>query len=100
MQAKRKTLMRKTISHAAIHQEEKMELVHSGKDYFSRLRNIISHAKSEIHLQTYIFENDSTGLKITKALTEAANRKVKVYVLLNGYGPAKLSKPKLIMQNR
>ncbi|TAL57154.1 MAG: hypothetical protein EPN85_14310 [Bacteroidetes bacterium] len=43
---------------------ENVELVHSGEDYFIRLLNIISNAKSEIHLQTYIFENDCTGTKI------------------------------------
>ncbi|MEK6616576.1 MAG: phospholipase D-like domain-containing protein [Bacteroidota bacterium] len=67
-----------------------IELVHSGEDYFYRLRNIILNAKSEIHLQTYIFENDSTGIEIADALKEAASRNVKVYVLLDGYGSAKL----------
>lgn len=67
------------------------ELVHSGEDYFLRLLNIITNAKNEIHLQTYIFENDSTGLEVVKALKEAANRKVSVYVLVDGYGSAKLS---------
>lgn len=65
-------------------------LVHSGEDYFLRLRNIISKAQNEIHLQSYIFENDTTGLEIAEALKEAANRKVKVYVLLDGYGSSKL----------
>jgi cardiolipin synthase len=65
-------------------------LVHSGEDYFLRLRNIISKAQNEIHIQSYIFENDTTGLEIAEALKEAANRKVKVYVLLDGYGSLKL----------
>lgn len=65
-------------------------LVHSGEDYFLRLRNIISKAQNEIHLQSYIFENDTTGLEIAEALKEAANSKVKVYVLLDGYGSSKL----------
>lgn len=69
---------------------ENIELVHSGEDYFFRLLRIISKAQSEIHFQTYIFENDSTGLEISRALKEAANRNVKVYVLLDGYGSAKL----------
>lgn len=69
---------------------ETIELVHSGEDYFFRLLHIISNAQSEIHFQTYIFENDSTGLEIAKALKEAANRGVKVYVLLDGYGSSKL----------
>ena len=67
-----------------------IELVHSGEDYFFRLLHIISNAKSEIHFQTYIFENDSTGLEIVRALKEAANRSVKVYLLLDGFGSGKL----------
>lgn len=69
---------------------EKIELVHSGHDYFVRLQNIISKAQSEIHLQTYIFENDSTGLEIANALKEAASRKVKIYLLPDAYGSSSL----------
>jgi cardiolipin synthase len=75
---------------------EKVILVHSGEDYFLRARNIILNAQSEIHLQTYIFENDATGIEIINALKEAANRNVKIYVLLDGYGS--YSFPKLIMK--
>jgi len=67
-----------------------IELVHSGEDYFLRMKNIIENAQEEIHLQTYIFENDETGRSIAACLKEAARRKVKVYVLLDGYGSAKL----------
>lgn len=69
----------------------KIELVHGGEDYFLRLQNIISKSQHEIHFQTYIFENDTTGSEIAKALKEAADRNVRVYVLLDGYGSAKLT---------
>lgn len=69
---------------------EYIELVHSGEDYFLRMKSIIKNAQEEIHLQTYIFENDDTGRGIATCLEEAARRKVKVYVLLDGYGSAKL----------
>lgn len=69
-----------------------VEIVHSGNDYFERLYGIISNAKKEIHLQTYIFDYDSTGILIGKALKEAALRKVKVYVVLDGYGASALPK--------
>ncbi|WP_300353283.1 phosphatidylserine/phosphatidylglycerophosphate/cardiolipin synthase family protein [Fluviicola sp.] len=71
---------------------ESIELVHSGEDYFSRLKTMISNAQNEVHFQTYIFDNDSTGLEIVEALKEAAARKVKVFVLLDGYGSFKLPK--------
>ncbi|WP_445730950.1 phospholipase D-like domain-containing protein [Mariniflexile sp.] len=67
-----------------------IDLVHSGEDYFVRLKEIIDKAEKEIHLQTYIFENDETGNLIAKCLKEAAQRKVKVYVLLDAYGSAAL----------
>lgn len=67
-----------------------VELVRSGEDYFLRLEKLIDKAEKEIHLQTYIFENDETGNKIASCLKEAAQRKVKVYVLLDAYGSAAL----------
>ncbi len=70
---------------------ENIALVHSGEDYFLRLHSIILKAQNEIHLQTYIFENDSTGVEIANALKEAALRNVMVYVLLDGYGSFKLT---------
>jgi cardiolipin synthase len=65
---------------------KKIELVYSGADYFSRLEKIIHATKKELHLQTYIFDTDSTGLKIVEALKKAANRNVKIYILLDGFG--------------
>jgi len=76
---------------------EKITLVHSGKDYFSRLERIISESKSEIHIQTYIFDNDTTGKKIIKALKEAASRNVKIHIILDGFGS--LSFPKEIIDD-
>ena len=82
----------KQAEHKTTHQIKKIELVHSGEDYFSRLRNIISNAQSELHLQTYIFDNSSTALEIIDLLKEAALRNVKIYVLLDSYGSSSLSK--------
>ena len=70
---------------------KKIELVYSGADYFSRLEKIIHDAKKELHLQTYIFDTDSTGLRIVGALKKAANRNVKVYLLLDGFGSSSFS---------
>lgn len=60
--------------------------VHSGEDYFFRLQRLINKAQFEIHLQTYIFENDSTGSSIADCLKKAVKRNVKVYLLLDSYG--------------
>ena len=66
--------------------EKSIELVFSGADYFSRLEKIINATKKELHIQTYIFDTDSTGLRIVEALKKAANREVKIYLLLDGFG--------------
>ncbi|SKB58864.1 phospholipase D-like domain-containing protein [Maribacter arcticus] len=70
---------------------ERIELVNSGEDFFDRLLCIISNTKSELHLQTYIFENDVAGKEVALALKKAVLRNVKVYVLFDGYGSASLS---------
>ncbi len=70
----------------------KVRLVHGGHDYFSRLLEMIGQARSTIHLQTYIFEEDETGRMVADALKDAASRRVKVYVLLDGYASQDLSK--------
>ncbi|MEP7232014.1 MAG: phospholipase D-like domain-containing protein [Ginsengibacter sp.] len=69
---------------------EYIELVHSGDDYFLRMKSIIENAQEEIHLQTYIFENDETGRSIAACLKTAAKRHIKIYLLLDAYGSAKL----------
>ena len=61
-------------------------LVHSGEDYFNRLERIILESEFEIHIQTYIFDYDSTGQRIIAALKIAASRNVKIYILIDGFG--------------
>ena len=80
----------KTAFQNATDNSKYVELVHSGEDYFLRLEKLIDKAEKEIHLQTYIFENDETGNRIAACLKKAAQRKVKVYVLLDAYGSAAL----------
>ena len=63
-----------------------IEWVQSGKEYYDNLVQIINSAAEEIHLQTYIFNDDKTGKKIGDALISAANRGVKIYILIDAYG--------------
>lgn len=65
---------------------QNISLVHSGEDYFLRLERIILESKSEIHIQTYIFDYDATGKKIIEALKKAAAKNIKIYILLDGFG--------------
>jgi cardiolipin synthase len=68
------------------------EWVQSGSEYFSRIEALIDAARYEIHLQTYIFASDQTGKNISDALIRAAERKVKIFVLLDAYGSQGLSR--------
>jgi cardiolipin synthase len=69
----------------------KVQLVRGGHEYFHLLEQMIDEALETIHLQTYIFDEDKTGITIAEALLRAAERGVKVYILLDGYGSQKLS---------
>ncbi len=67
-----------------------VELVKSGNDFFERAYKIIGNSKHTIHLQTYIFSDDSTGLEAIKYLTEAVKRGVEVYLLVDAFGSHEL----------
>jgi len=64
----------------------RVELLESGVQYFPRLIAAIEAAIAEVHLQTYIFENDTTGRAVSAALARAARRGVAVRVLVDGFG--------------
>ena len=59
-----------------------------GDDFFNSLKNSLINAKSSIHLETYIFEQDQTGLTILNLLADAVRRGVRVQLLLDGLGSA------------
>lgn len=56
-----------------------------GSEYFDLIIDLINNARQSVHLQTYIFANDSTGNSVARALMDAASRNVEVYLLLDGY---------------
>jgi len=87
---KKITKQSNTVSKNITDNAKYVELVHSGEDYFERLEKLINAAEKEIHLQTYIFENDETGSRIAACLKAAALLNVKIYVLLDAYGSAGL----------
>lgn len=63
-----------------------VQLLKSGPEYFPALEAAIDSALREVHLQTYIFEQDRVGLRIEAALIRAARRGVAVRVLVDGFG--------------
>jgi len=68
-----------------------VELLQSGEPFFTANIEAIDHAKHYIHFQTYIVDEDETGLRIFDALAKAARRGVRTYLLLDAYGTKYLS---------
>jgi cardiolipin synthase len=64
----------------------RLTLLNSGADYFPALIGAISEAQREVHIESYIFEDDDTGRAVAEALANAARRGVIVRVLVDGFG--------------
>jgi cardiolipin synthase A/B len=71
----------------------KVKLIRGGADYFDCLLLMINSAKDSIHLQTYIYNNDTTGRLVADSLKTASARGVKVYVLVDGYASKSIRRP-------
>ncbi|HNL98940.1 MAG TPA: phospholipase D-like domain-containing protein, partial [Accumulibacter sp.] len=63
-----------------------LTLLNSGTEYFPALIKAIDGARHEVHLESYIFEDDATGRAVADALSRAAQRGVTVRVLVDGFG--------------
>ncbi|MDX1915328.1 MAG: cardiolipin synthase ClsB [Methylophilus sp.] len=72
--------------------DNQIQLLRNGQEYFPALKDAIDRAQYEVYLQTYIFEADATGISIAKALKSAAQRGALVKVLLDGFGCKDLPK--------
>jgi len=65
--------------------QNKVELIRGGKQYFELLLQLINNARESIHLQTYIYDDDETGIWVADALKAAVKRNVQVYIIVDGY---------------
>nr|WP_255592846.1 cardiolipin synthase ClsB [Bordetella sp. BOR01] len=65
-----------------------IELLQNGADFFPALCRAIGAARVSVHLETYIFVIDRTGELVLQSLEQAARRGVKVRVVLDGFGSA------------
>jgi cardiolipin synthase A/B len=68
-----------------------VELLQSGEPFFAANIKAIDQARQYIHFQTYIVDEDETGLRIFDALIRAAERGVRIYLLLDAFGTKYLS---------
>lgn len=57
-----------------------------------QLEKLINTTTHELHLQTYIFDSDETGIRIAQALINAAQRGVTIFIVLDAYGADRLNK--------
>ncbi len=64
----------------------RIELLKNGEQYFPRLLAAINGAAQSIYIETYIFELDDVGQKVSDALAAAAQRGVAVHLLVDGFG--------------
>ncbi|MCU0472834.1 MAG: phospholipase D-like domain-containing protein [Bacteroidales bacterium] len=69
-----------------------VELLQSGESFFASVEKVIDEAEHFIHFQTYIVDEDKTGIRIINALIRAAKRGVRTYLLLDAFGTGYLSK--------
>lgn len=70
----------------------RIALIRSGLEYFPELVERIDAARHEIHLETYIFEDDGTGRAVAAALARAARRGVATHVMVDGFGSQDLDR--------
>ena len=64
----------------------RVDLLESGSEYFPALLQAIDAATAEVHLESYIFEDDVTGRRVVAALARAAERGVAVHLIVDGFG--------------
>ncbi len=64
----------------------RIALLRSGAEFFPALIAAVDAAKSEVSLETYLYADDVSGRAVAAALVRAAQRGVKVRVLVDGWG--------------
>jgi cardiolipin synthase len=70
----------------AFREGNRLTLLKSGVEYFPALEAAIDEAQHTVHLETYIFADDSAGRRIAGALLAAASRGVRIDVIVDGFG--------------
>lgn len=75
----------------AIRDGHHIRLLEGGQAYFPALMAAIDKARSQVHLETYIFDFHGAGAEVAHALMRAAQRGVRVWVVVDGVGSGPLS---------
>ncbi|MBO0481633.1 cardiolipin synthase [Candidatus Enterococcus courvalinii] len=81
-----------TVSEGTLYtSQNKVTLFTDGREKFDALIDDINHAQNHIHLEYYIYRSDDLGVELRDALVVAAQRGVKVRVLLDAWGSTQVS---------
>ncbi len=64
----------------------RLELIPEGEEFFQKLGDAIDAAQRHVHLEFFIWKNDTVGRQLAEALTRAAARGVEVRLLLDAVG--------------
>jgi cardiolipin synthase len=83
--------MRHTHASHFIRDGHHIRLLEGGKEYFAALMAAVDLARSQVHLETYIFDFHGTGAEVAECLIRAAQRGVRVWVVVDGVGSGALS---------
>ena len=68
-----------------------IQLLINGEEFFPAVFESIAQAREEVLIETFIIYEDEVGKDLQRVLIEAAQRGVRVEVLVDGYGTAELS---------
>lgn len=64
----------------------RFELLENGEGFYPRVFDAIGQAREEVLLETFILFDDPVGRRLRQALLGAAERGVRVHVLVDGWG--------------
>lgn len=67
-----------------------VQLLQGGHEFFPALIRAIDHARSDVHLETYIFDFTGAGTEVAQALERAGRRGVAVRLVVDGVGTGPL----------
>jgi cardiolipin synthase A/B len=79
----------RTVNHLYAH-PHKMRLLTGGVDLFAAMVQAMDAAQHEVRLETYIFDFAGSGADVAHALMRAAQRGVRVCVVVDGVGTGEL----------
>jgi cardiolipin synthase len=67
-----------------------IRLIEGGQAYFEALVAAIDQARSQVHIETYIFDFVGDAVRVAEALVRAAERGLRVWVVVDGVGTPRL----------